>query len=177
MIQSLVLNSGLCQMSSSPPRPSPSLSSSDLKPCSAEPVYSRDPRIHQAPHPSDISQFLSPGFSTCLFSFTQATRPHLLGWSPEPAHLCRSIPGQCGLVPAEDEPYEHVTAKPPLTHPRRKYSHLVASCPTMLPATITFLVSIDCPSWHAQFSVLWVSSIHGDSMTLSWLSSRAYRSP
>ena len=164
-------------MSSSPPRPSPSLSSSDLKPCSAEPVYSRDPRIHQAPHPSDISQFLSPGFSTCLFSFTQATRPHLLGWSPEPAHLCRSIPGQCGLVPAEDEPYEHVTAKPPLTHPRRKYSHLVASCPTILPATITFLVSIDCPSWHAQFSVLWVSSIHGDSMTLSWLSSRAYRSP
>ncbi|KAH9991066.1 hypothetical protein BJV77DRAFT_561978 [Russula vinacea] len=97
MIQSLVLNSGLCQMSSSPPRPSPSLSSSDLKPCSAEPVYSRDPRFHQASHRSDVSQFLSPGFSTYLFSFTQATRPRLLGWSPEPAHLCRSIPGQCGL--------------------------------------------------------------------------------
>ena len=168
-------------MSSSPPRPSPSLSSSDLKPCSAEPVYSRDPRFHQASHRSDASQFLSPGFSTYLFSFTQATRPRLLGWSPEPAHLCRSIPGQCGL------PIRSCLRKTSLTntsllsrlshHTRRKYSHLVASCPTILPATITFLVSIDCPSWHAQFSVLWVSSIHGDSMTLSWLSSRAYRSP
>lgn len=72
MIQSLVLNSGLCLYH---PRPHPAL-------LPAHHLQTSNP-VH--PNPSILKPHVLTTHFLFLFSSTQAERPHLLGWSLEPA--------------------------------------------------------------------------------------------